>query len=485
MVAIGFEAMTDVTTGADSVAIGYQAGYYNSGSNSVSIGMNAGYYPSPGSNVYMGYRAGNNSRGGSNTAIGNSAIRYLNAGNENVAIGNTAGSYLLGTQTTIVGSQSGRYATGSYNTFMGFKAGYGGTTSAPFSSGENNVAVGTNALTAFTTGFNNTAIGYQAGDAISTGYRNVFVGFDAGTSFATGNTTVGIGNGVLPNATNGISSVVIGNGAFGAQYASYVTVIGDEALTYNHLPGNNMKGTIAIGYRAGYVFRGDSSAEWGRTSMFIGVWSGYNVSTGDNNTIIGTRAGNTLTTGDENLIIGHLCDVASGDNTNNIVIGNNLQATDKDNAVFIGNDTNHIENDFNADATWNYSSDVRQKTEIEDDTLGLDFINNIRPVVYKHKSPSEFPKEWSAYDADDREPMGGDKKIHGLIAQEVKEALDEADVDSFGGWSEGDDGRQRVSREMFVTPLIKAVQELSSENKQLKDKLNDLEIFIKDKLGDK
>jgi len=57
-------------------------------------------------------------------------------------------------------------------------------------------------------------------------------------------------------------------------------------------------------------------------------------------------------------------------------------------------------------------------------------------------------------------------------------------VDSFGGWSVGDDGRQRVSREMFITPLIKSVQELSEENKQLKDKLNDLEIFIMDKLGD-
>ena len=80
--------------------------------------------------------------------------------------------------------------------------------------------------------------------------------------------------------------------------------------------------------------------------------------------------------------------------------------------------------------------------------------------------------------------MGGDKKIHGLIAQEVKEALDEVGADSFGGWSEGDDGRQRVSREMFITPLIKSVQELSSENKELKDELNELKILIKKKLGD-
>ena len=35
-----------------------------------------------------------------------------------------------------------------------------------------------------------------------------------------------------------------------------------------------------------------------------------------------------------------------------------------------------------------------------------------------------------------------------------------------------------------ILPLINSVKELSTENKQLKDKLNDLEIFIKDKLGD-
>ena len=81
--------------------------------------------------------------------------------------------------------------------------------------------------------------------------------------------------------------------------------------------------------------------------------------------------------------------------------------------------------------------------------------------------------------------MGGDKRIHGLIAQEVKQALDEVGTDSFGGWSEGDDGRQRVSREMFVTPLIKAVQELTEKNERLENKINDLEIFIMDKLGDK
>ena len=47
------------------------------------------------------------------------------------------------------------------------------------------------------------------------------------------------------------------------------------------------------------------------------------------------------------------------------------------------------------------------------------------------------------------------------------------------GWSEGDNGEQGVSYEMFVVPLVKAVQELSAKNdalaaevEQLKSQLN-------------
>ena len=49
--------------------------------------------------------------------------------------------------------------------------------------------------------------------------------------------------------------------------------------------------------------------------------------------------------------------------------------------------------------------------------------------------------------------------MHGLVAQQVKEALEAEGVDTFAGWVEGVDGVQGVSREMFISPLIKAIQE--------------------------
>ena len=61
-----------------------------------------------------------------------------------------------------------------------------------------------------------------------------------------------------------------------------------------------------------------------------------------------------------------------------------------------------------------------------------------------------------------------------MIAQDVKLALDKAGVDTFGGWSQQvEDGMQEISQEMFVHPLIRAVQELSAEVEALKAKLKD------------
>ena len=58
--------------------------------------------------------------------------------------------------------------------------------------------------------------------------------------------------------------------------------------------------------------------------------------------------------------------------------------------------------------------------------------------------------------------------IHGLIAQEVKAAMDKVGNSTFNGWEDTVDG-QAVSREMFITPLIKAVQELSAKVKALEE----------------
>ena len=60
-----------------------------------------------------------------------------------------------------------------------------------------------------------------------------------------------------------------------------------------------------------------------------------------------------------------------------------------------------------------------------------------------------------------------------MIAQDIKQALDKAGINDFEGWDELPDGKQQISESMFVFPLIKAVQELSAEVEQLKQKAHD------------
>ena len=62
-----------------------------------------------------------------------------------------------------------------------------------------------------------------------------------------------------------------------------------------------------------------------------------------------------------------------------------------------------------------------------------------------------------------------------LISKAVNEAMDEVECDTFGGWDEDVYGRQHVAREMFVIPLIKAVQELSTKVEEQAKRIEELE----------
>ena len=67
-----------------------------------------------------------------------------------------------------------------------------------------------------------------------------------------------------------------------------------------------------------------------------------------------------------------------------------------------------------------------------------------------------------------------DEKIwNGLIAQEIKEVID-ASGKHFSGWSEDTKGRQGIQYSTFVTPLIKAVQELSVKIDAIQIEINNL-----------
>jgi len=310
-----------------------------------------------------------------------------------------------------------------------------------------NIGIGKNVFSALTSGSDDTCIGGEAGKALVGGSGNTFLGVNCGKAVTSGDYNVMIGSAAGDAFDTEGHNIGIGKDALGG------AVAGGE---YN----------VAVGSLAGQNL---TSAD--HTTAF-GYFSAAALTTGSNNAFFGKSAGNSCTTGSDNICLGTIADVAAVDTANAICIGRSITASSND--FSFGKASNVVTNDFDADANWSRSSDVRKKRNIHSQELGLDFINDLRTVRFQWKPSNEFPKEWRDYSEENN--MDTDVIMHGFIAQEVKEALDKHASDNdkeFSGWKEGDDGMQNTTREMFVIPLIKAVQELSTEVKELKAKLED------------
>jgi hypothetical protein len=291
--------------------------------------------------------------------------------------------------------------------------------------GSGNTIFGKSAGAAIESGGNfNAFYGDVSGDSISTGVGNCAFGYASLTTMNTGSYNLGLGMSAGSTLTSGDKNIFIGYESGYGSPSSLLT--GDE--------------NIAIGYRAGYELEGAAHS----------------------NTFLGGLAGNTTEAGIENTCLGYNTECYDDTATNQIVIGNNITAIDADNAIFIGNDTRQIRCDYGSDQTWDAPSDERIKNITGDSPLGLDFINAIPVKTFTWKSLSEYPEEFNAYNPAQTEPSDT-LEHHGLIAQTVKSALDEAGVTDFSGWDEDSDGMQTVGESAFVYPLIKAVQELSAK----------------------
>jgi len=144
----------------------------------------------------------------------------------------------------------------------------------------------------------------------------------------------------------------------------------------------------------------------------------------------------------------------------------------------------------------NSSSDERLKVGITTSSLGLNFINRLRPVSYRLKNASnEIDKNEDgsiSRKEDSREinltARSGEREHYGLIAQEVKQALDAVGVGStgFGGWCLEDkddpDSIQSLAYLEFIAPMIKSIQEqqemitqLQAQNANLLSRIESLE----------
>ena len=413
----------------------------------------AGYVPqflsgNPQGNTFLGIDTGQyHTTGISNTAIGYKAMvgGFDGEGDECVFVGYEAGVANNTEDRNVgVGYQAARGPSGNDNVAIGHFAQAGGN---------KNVSVGSQAGAGLQSGNENVLIGFQAGDSLAAGSRNIAIGTDALGSSINASENVAIGDDALTNVVN------TGNWNVG---------IGKSAL--KQLNGGERN--VAI---AGY-FAGDALTT-GSNNTTIGFWSLSAEQTGSGNVALGESAlknqNASTTTANANIGIGYSAGSSLSTGTNNIVIGTNAQASSATvtNEITLGNSSVTV---IRAAVTSITSlSDERDKKDIEDLDVGLNFITSLKPRKFIWNNRDEKITEQQIDENGnisdiEKEVINSNKgkKDFGFIAQEVKEL----DNDTLRLVYEENPDKLEMSYGKLVPILVKAIQDLSAKVTELENK---------------
>ena len=508
-VAVGRRALTSNTLGSNNTALGHEAlKNCTDGDGNTAVGRSAMLNNTSGqSNTAVGLSAlSENTIGEFNTSIGHLSLSTNVSGSNNTALGaGVLANNVSGSGNTGVGQGCLNDVTGSNNTAVGALA------MASTTSGHSNVAIGDNALQSNITGIQNTALGFNALEK-NTVDNNTAVGNQCLAVNTTGDGNTGLGSNVLETNLTGQNN----------------TAVGLSALKANSTGSNN----TAIGISALLI----NTVESGNTC--VGAEGMQNLISGNSNTGIGQNVLSSLTSGDFNSAIGRNSGRYKIDGTNN---------TNLSNCTTLGYDSrvsgsDQVQLGGSGTTTYAYGavqnrSDQRDKTDIRDTILGLDFLNSLRPVDFRWNyredyfdteeyqetetytenalNPAYVPEFiqqetldeatglYSITDIVNPDYTGEPRFIeqqfnrtvtkerlvsaaqdgsrarvryhHGLIAQEVKTAMDAQGVD-FAGYQDhtvyGGLDVLSIGYTELIGPLIKAVQELSTEVESLKSRLD-------------
>jgi len=423
---LGKNALINNTSGSYNTAIGYEALKSNTtASNNIAIGNQALMNTTTmGGMVAIGYKAlSSNTTGMTNTAIGDRSLMSNTTGTWNIGIGSGAlNTNTTGSQNIAIGYQSQASSNGNSNTSVGFATliygGYG------------NNAFGSNALTANTTGGDNSAIGYFALTSNTTGGRNFAVGTATLWSNTTGSNNIAIGSQALYNNVGNSGSLAIGNGAL--QFSD------------NRVTGITT-GNIAIGENS---LRG----AYGIKNTAIGYESMKNITSAENNTVVGYQAGSLITTGVNNLVLGYTAQPSSNSVSNEITLGNADITTIRANTSVITS-----------------LSDRRDKTNINDLNVGLNFVNSLRPRTFNWDK-----REWYKNGVSDGSKISKEQ-TPGFIAQELDEVQNKYNASWLKLVYKSNPNKWEATYGNLLPVVVKSIQELSKENDELKERNKALE----------
>jgi hypothetical protein len=471
--AIGYQSLYYITIlGANyNTAIGYQSLYENGGTRNTAIGYQSLYDNSGNNNVAIGFQAlYDNSGGGfNNVAIGNQSLYSNDGGIGNIGIGyQTLYSSIDITGLNAIGYQSLYSNTSGTNLVaIGYQSLYSNI------NGKENTAIGNGSLYSNTTGTSNTAIGYQSLYSNISGSYLVAIGRRSlYNNIGTGNTAIGFES--LYSNTTGISNTAIGTNSMGTNTTgNFNTAIGRASLVLNTVGTGN----TAIGYASLYNNKN------GFANTAIGFQALYNITSGYGNTAIGHNSlYSSISTTVSNTAIGANSLYGNTSGENNIGIGVNAEGpTSTSSSIITLGNNNHTILRCNV-TTITSLSDKRDKTNIKDLSLGIDFINLLKPVEFnwdrrewyakKDKNGIILRNKNNDY-VYEKKPDGSKigKKDYGFIAQDFEKVQKDYNLEWLDLVLKDNPKRLETSNGKLLPILVKAVQELSKEVNKLKEDL--------------
>ena len=231
----------------------------------------------------------------------------------------------------------------------------------------------------------------------------------------------------------------------------------------NTIVGSYAGSTVTTGYRNVYIGTEtgghNTSTGTNNSNVAVGDLAGYNLENAANNTLVGNNAGSVVTSGYNNLCIGSNSGGFSAP-SGNITTGNNN--------ICLGD--NNINNFYCADTSIS-SSDSRDKTDVTSFTIGLDWIEALRPVTYRWDRRTWYGTDEEPYGT----PDGSKKRQRLHIGFLAQEALAVEQANGYGTSNDDslilnltDDGMSYgMKYERLVPILVNAIKELSARVKTL------------------
>lgn len=248
------------------------------------------------------------------------------------------------------------------------------------------------------------------------------------------------------------------------------TALGEQALEGG---GTGTSFNTAIGVRtmASSSMSGGSNTALGANALGGVTSGGFNVALGRNSLLANT-------TGRDNVAVGMGALSGGSAGINNIGIGRDTQVSTvgASNQIRMGNTAVTL---AAVQVAWTITSDRRWKSNIKESNLGLDFIKQLKPVVYTRK---DVELEGEKYVL--KEKTSNPTTEYGFIAQELEETLSKFDTKNNGIISKGDDG-YGVRYNDLIAPMVKAMQEqqaiIDSQAKKIEEISKRLESFVNKK----